>query len=650
MLTNFEYRWKAAPNQGSGSLRSSPKFADWNPVYDTSSEIISRVPGFVMALRRRWKVLLGVLAALVLAALVIPFLIPMNRYRDLMVAALSEASGRKVTIASMHLRLLPTPGVEMRGAAIQNPPGFPPQPMLAAESLSADVALAQLLRGKLQVTGLTLVHPVLTFVTNASGTGNFESSRPVTRTSKSTEQGISLAGVSGVKIRQMELRYGTVMANRVVERSRLTGIDFESRELPLSVDELRRTEGKISLKGVELKLTGLGEPLRLTGGSVTLKRGAVRGDLRAESGKQLGLVADGTFEVPNIFDPTVRFDLHSPEIDLDRFAQTTGQASAPTEAPRYAGSELVASGRIRVDKVKKAPYEAANLKAELRVFSNRTEVKPIELELCGGLVSGSLEIDRSRPAAPFAFSMNLKDVDVARLAAATPRMKGKIEGKWEAQLQARGTTEGKDWERSITGSGNFAVRDGRFAAFSMGRQLARIVTILTLGQERFTSDTPFSYFGGDLEIANGRVSSKKIELRSPNLNATASGGFGFDGTVQYVGEATLSGLSGQAPAGTSGTQGATESGPPSGRAGSGVLAGVLGNVLGRVTGQNISEMIVPFSVTGPSDNPKFGPGRGLPRIVKATPSTQTTQQPATADKPLQPQKPPGILDLFRKKP
>ncbi len=646
------------PNQGSGSLRSSSKFADWNPVYDSGCEIISRVPGFIMALRRRWKVLLGVLSALVLAALVIPFLIPMDRYRALMVGALSEASGRKVTIESLRLRLLPTPGMEMRGAAIQNPPGFPPEPMLAAESLSADVALLELVQGRLKVRGLTLLHPVLTFVTNAAGASNFESVRPtrtgrVEKEGKRAEEGISLEGVSGVKIRKMELRYGTVSANRVVERTRLTGIDFETRELPLSMVELRRAEGKISLRGVELKLAGLPEPLRLTGGSVTLKRGAIRGDLRAESGRQLDFTADGTFDVPDIFDPTVRFDLHSQEINLDRFAQATGGATGSGEGPRHAGSELVASGRIRVDKVKKAPYEAVNLKAELRVFGNRTEVKLIEMELYGGVVSGSLDVDRSRVPAPFQFSMNLKDVDVARLASAMPRMKNKMEGKLEAQLQARGTTEGKDWEQTITGPGNFAVRDGRFTGFSMGRQLAKIVTILTLGQERYSSDTPFSYFGGELEISSGRVSSKKIELQSPNLTGTASGSFGFDGTVQYEGEATLSGLSAQpspSAGGTQATTGSPESGSPAARGGSGILAGVLGRVLGKATGQDISAIIVPFSVTGTSDNPKFGPGRGLPRIVKATPSTQTTQQPATADKPLQPQKPPSLLDLFRKKP
>jgi len=602
-----------------------------------------------MALRRRWKVLLVIFPALMLAAVAIPFLIPMDRYRDLMVSALAEASGRKVTIQSMRLRLLPTPGVEMRGAAIQNPPGFPAEPMLAAQSLSADVALRELLRGRLKVTGLTLVHPVLTFVTNAAGASNFESSRRAGRAVKQTQEGISLAGVSGVEIRQMELRYGTVVGSRIVERSRLTGIDFETSELPLSMEELNRAEGKISLKGVMLKLAGFREPLRLTGGSVTLKRGAVRGELQAESGRQLGLTAEGTFEVPRIFAPTVRFDLHFPEIDLDRLAQATGRSSESTpsvDSSRQAGAELVASGRIRVDKVKKAPHEAANLKADLRVYGNRTEVKPIELELYGGVMSGSLEVDRSpapkesgRAPAPFAFRMNLKDVDVARLAAATPRMKGKMEGKLEAQLEARGTTEGKDWERTITGSGNFAIRQGRFSGFSMGQQLSKIVTILTLGQQRFSSDTPFSYFGGDLEIAGGRVASRKIELQSPNLNSAAAGSFGFDGTIQYQGEATLSGLSAVASSGTAGT---------APRTGSDVLAGVLGGLLGKATGQNISAIIVPFSVAGTSDNPKFGPGRGLPRIVKATPPAQTTQQPA--QQPLQPQKPSSILDLFRKKP
>jgi uncharacterized protein involved in outer membrane biogenesis len=598
-----------------------------------------------MALRRRWKLLLGIVVVLVVAAVAVPVLIPMDHYRGLMVGALEEASGRKVRIESLRLRLLPTPGVEMHGAAIYNPPGFPQEPMLTAESLSADVSLGELLRGDLRVTELTLTHPVLTIVTNAAGASNLESPQPARKAAKATEGGISLAGVSGVEIRQMELRYGTLVGNRVVERSRLTGIDFETRELPLSVEELSRAEGKISLKGVELKLAGIAEPMRMTGGSVALKRGAVRGELRAESGRQLGLTMDGTFDVPKIFDPTVRFDLHSPEIDLDRLAQAlsgTAESAPAAGSSRAGGAELVASGRIRVDKVKKAPYEAANLKADLRVYGNRTEVKPIALELYGGTMTGSVDVDRSQAPAPFHFTMGLKDVDVARLAA-TSEMKGKMEGKLETQLEARGVSEGKDWERTITGAGSFAIRDGRFGGFSMGQQLSRLVTILTLGQQRFSSDTPFSYFGGDLEIANGRVVSKKIELRSPNVNGVAAGSFGFDGTVQYQGEATLSGLSAEAAPEAAGASRAAGERP-----GSELLAGVFGKVLGQVTGQKISAIVVPFSVTGTSDNPKFGAGKGLPRIVKAAPTAQTGQQPAQQQ--LQEQKPRTILDLFRRKP
>src|ERR1051326_5610617 len=68
------------------------------------------------------KKIAGIVALAVLAALVLPPLKTANGFRNHLEAAMSAAVGRKVTVKNVHLRLLPQPGFELSGFAIQDDP------------------------------------------------------------------------------------------------------------------------------------------------------------------------------------------------------------------------------------------------------------------------------------------------------------------------------------------------------------------------------------------------------------------------------------------------------------------------------------------------------------------------------------------------
>jgi len=120
----------------------------------------------------------GSLVAVVLvAALVVPFLVDINRYHDLIESQAEKMLGRDVTLGRMSLRLLPLPGVSVRPVAIASDrPGDPP--LLKAESLSARARLLPLLRGQIAVASLVAARPELNLHRHPDGHFNLPEISP----------------------------------------------------------------------------------------------------------------------------------------------------------------------------------------------------------------------------------------------------------------------------------------------------------------------------------------------------------------------------------------------------------------------------------------------------------------------------------------
>ena len=120
------------------------------------------------------KKIAGIVALALLAALVLPPLKTANGFRNHLEAAMSAAVGRKVTVKNVHLRLLPQPGFELSGFAIQDDPAVSAEPLLRADSVNADLRVASLWRGRVEVARLDLKEPSLNLVRAASGEWNLE--------------------------------------------------------------------------------------------------------------------------------------------------------------------------------------------------------------------------------------------------------------------------------------------------------------------------------------------------------------------------------------------------------------------------------------------------------------------------------------------
>ena len=119
---------------------------------------------------RRGRVIAGIVLVLAL------FLVRPGgqRLRTRIVRSISLALGRQVDVGSVTLRLLPQPGFDLEGFVVHDDPAFGAEPVLQSSDVVALVRVSSLLRGRLEISRLSLTEPSLNLVHNREGRWNLE--------------------------------------------------------------------------------------------------------------------------------------------------------------------------------------------------------------------------------------------------------------------------------------------------------------------------------------------------------------------------------------------------------------------------------------------------------------------------------------------
>jgi uncharacterized protein involved in outer membrane biogenesis len=571
----------------------------------------------------RWLIVLGVvLILLIVVALVVPMFLAVDRYRTLIASSIEKETGRKATIGKISARLIPTVGFSIDGFALGNPKDFGEGNLLSAESIRGSLAWGPLFRREFQLSSIQIVNPKVALLENDKGKTNYDFSN--IKPAPAGSSTFRLADIDSISLSGIELVLGRVTGARrnVVEEVRVTNLHATLRDVALDAKRIKQWKIDSDVAGVELRIPGFKSPITFDSGEFTLRDGAAQSDFEFTLGKVTR--AKGNMKVPDIEDAVVSFELSTPLVDLDQLtAETAGASAAPPAAPvRTPGSSLVARGRVTADKIRYSPYEANKASAEVRVFTDRVEIWPATLALYDGSLGVSGRVDRRQSPPRFSANIELRNLDVAKMMAASPQTRGKVTGTAEVTLQVFGS-QGPKMMESLTGNGNFAVRDARLPGFNMGgslEKLGKLQQVITFGAGSggITGDTVIRSVTGDLSIADSRVHSQRIHIDSTSGTVDLRGSFGFDQTLNYDGQAILM------------------------RDSTGEAKNPAGAILGAIGGvmkQTVGRISVPFAVRGTFSDPKIQPGRGIPGISTGT---QQSTQPAEEEKKK------GILGIFRK--
>jgi uncharacterized protein involved in outer membrane biogenesis len=509
----------------------------------------------------RWtKITLIILGVFLVIGFLVPYVVDVDHYRPQIVAEVQAKTGRKIEIEKIRARIIPTAGFSIEKVTLGPPSGFANVNLLTADSIQGSVSLLALLHGTVEVSSVEIVKPQVALATDEHGHTNYDFSAPGAPKAapSSPSSGASPVALDSVSIKDAELSLVDVRGGRPQPSSvKISGVNMELSGLDdLTPKGMSHWEGRIPLSGVKIATAGA-PPVSFRSGELKIEKGGASGNYEIDLG-DTGRVK-GDFSVP----------------DLQK-AMTPGSAQAGT-------------GKISSDKLRFAPYQVTGVSADVQVFGDHIEI-PLKMAIYGGTLSVTTRLDTGATK-KFSSNIQLSQLDLEKLAEADPSTRGKITGHAEAKLQVAGALGG-DLMNSITGQGNFALRNGTLPGVQV-KSLQSLTSVEHLlgggGGGGGGGVTTFSAVEGDLNIHGGRVYTTKTTADTSIAKIDIHGSVGFNQTLDMAGTATLSSSGGE-------------------QQGSNAPQKVIGGVFGQVAKHSVGAIPIPFSVKGTVKDPKVLPG------------------------------------------
>lgn len=345
------------------------------------------------------KILGGLIALLVIAALAAPVFISSDALKAQLIAQVKKATGRTLEIkGATHVSFFPNIAVTAEDVTLGNPEGFTTPYLVSLKKLSTGAELMPLLHGELIINGITLDTPVINLEELKSGARNWEftankiqdsaeqsAKAPETKKSESMKR----FALGDVTITDAAINLLKPNANVVALKHIDATIEGADANSPLKIEaaaEYREEDVSIALAIARTKdfLGGKVSPL-----TVSLKLPGASADFNGEGALGEQIRARGKLNATIAALPKVlswatgkpasqklpQQIMLNTELDYaDQQAQLTGMT--------LRADDLTAEGKMSVNHVRAVPKITGSLKfntidvAALRGGANASPVKP----------------------------------------------------------------------------------------------------------------------------------------------------------------------------------------------------------------------------------------------------------------------------------
>lgn len=524
----------------------------------------------------RW-VRLGAVVVVVLlaAAAAAPFLIPVDDYRPLLVAAIDDATGRHVQIDKLRLHLLPNVRVSLVNFRLRNPAGFPAGDALIAQNIDLGVNARALLSRRIDVTYIAPSGVELNVLRRADGRTNFSFASPSGGSSAAGSL-LTLERIGRIDVKDAKVTFADTPVGGAPSFA-LSGVNGTIGAIdPSQKGWLQRLPIDVDLRGGQLLSSLLAKPLDFRSGRLEFKGDGGRGSFSAFIAN---LEMSGDIAFAHLNPLSVSFALKSPKLDLnsiDSLVRSSGNAA------KAGARQLLAHGTVDIDDVVFATIEATNVRGNLSIYTDALRLQNASLSAYGGTANGDALVEPPKSGMPASGTVHVRGMNVRDVLAAVAPGRGGIGGTLDADM-TMATLLTHDPESSLRANGTFAVRNG------------------TLPSPQLRN---FSYLGGDLHVAHERGTSNALHLTASGMQATCHGSFGFNQTMSYSGTAIVN---------------ATSELDTSQQ---------VSTLLAQAMQQNLgtTRAAVPFELYGSFANPQFKM-TGTPQLVNSSTTTKKTAIP-----------------------
>ncbi|MFC1568080.1 AsmA family protein [Candidatus Margulisiibacteriota bacterium] len=495
----------------------------------------------------KWTaIIIGLLVViLIIGVVALPFIVPLDKIKDLATAKISETINRKVTIEKVSFDIFS--GIKLEKLSISNQKGFADKPFVSADAIALRYAFWPLFKKQVIIHEIRLVKPEILIEKSKSGVFNFsdmtQKKAPAKKKKDKDEgqdkdQDFSMI-INTFSIRQAKITY--------VDYGTNTSTGLKDADLTISGFTLAM------LKPISLDFSALANykkkdiPISLAGKvAIDLKKGVYK-----IPSLDLGIAGEKANLSLTVSDlktgPSVKFGISSKKLDIDPLlAVFTAGASVPKEKIKPVRGELTKT----VNKVMKGIPGQLKVSADVNMgkvtalgfrvdkaqlgFSLKNKVATAQikdLQLYNGSVSGTTTIDLK--ASGLAYNGDLiiegfnahpfsNDVVGTFLTKMDDHkdLLDKVYGTLDISLAFKGSgVEVPDIMANAVAAGSLSLKNG---------ELKRLKTLDAIADKIKTpglkQDMKITELAAEFTMKDQVVDMSKLDLKDHDINAGFKGG------------------------------------------------------------------------------------------------------------------------------
>jgi uncharacterized protein involved in outer membrane biogenesis len=420
--------------------------------------------------RKLKKILLiggGLFAALLAFLIAAPHFVDLGLFKQTYLPLVEDALGRRVDVGEVHLRLVPTPSIQISKLRVSDSQSFAGNTLFAAQQVQLKLRFLPLLRGRFEVTELVLDKPIFNLLKQADGSFNYS----------------DIAAKKRVAAPRREPRKKPEGGSKSLEAMPLA-LPSRIRIHDGQLNVATKGQTPVNIKGIEIALQEMSGdspfPFRASFQYPGLKTVALEGQLDYQEDKALLelknnrlKIQDLTFPVQGSVSnltttPKVNLSLNGDDIDAKPIFQVLslfGLAPSDTEISGPMGLNMTVSGpsNALVTDIR-GVFKNVYVKGKRALKGNLTGEVSIRLPLGGGRVSQRLQ-----------------------------------------------------------GNGKLVARDGELTNVNLIKKIQRVTGMIGLTPDQQREATSFKTMEGDFTIGGGVTDFTRLYLVNPQMEVTGSG-------------------------------------------------------------------------------------------------------------------------------
>jgi uncharacterized protein involved in outer membrane biogenesis len=240
-------------------------------------------------------------------------------------------------------------------------------------------------------------------------------------------------------------------------------------------------------------------------------------------------------------------------------------------------------GTLKAGRLRFGSVHATNVNAKLRLEARQIVFSNVTAQMYSGNVNGEFVFKLSGKTPSFATKAQVQGIEMAHLLTAFGNARVAMTGKMAGDLTLIGDIEHAAHPLAgMRGVGHVTVRNGEVPSLKLNANLMKLMHFNDLGPAK-DNPSSFNLVSTDLQLANLRIASTKIDIDGYGVDIDGSGSVSVSGSdeLDYRGIAQIT-----------------------------TKQGFFSNIFGRLSGGKLvdGKLTFPFRISGTIENPIFSRG------------------------------------------